>query len=73
MDIAFQLVKPPVVTVSGNLRLKGMWINQAFEKSYVISTTKINLLIKVKDQDNWYICNNPELNCIRYATWRKLK
>lgn len=70
-DAAFYVEK--CFDVGHKLKIKGYWMNQGFEKSWIIDNDSI-IIHKNKpcDRGQWFIANDPEVKCLRDTDWRPL-
>ncbi len=73
MDVAVLLTTDPMPLKAGGYHIKGLWMNQAFTKSFVINPIreygKVNIKIKPEKLSEWLLCGNPEAECVRYEKW----
>lgn len=46
---------------------EGYWWNMGFAKSWRLPVEKVTLAIN--DLNEWHICMNPILPCLRYESW----
>lgn len=76
MDVAIQITKPPIITKSGKLKIKGNWMNQAYVESFIIGKLKnfgkSELVIMPENIKDWLVCLNPHANCVRNEKWIRL-
>ena len=73
MDLAFLVQKPAIISKTGKLKLRGLWVNQGFVETQIIDHNRKRLTIMPDDIDKWLVCLDPHLKCVRDAKWRKLK
>ena len=52
-------------------KLKIMWMNQGYKKSYFIDQVQ-NIEIQFNDLKDWEICLDKYPTCYRYAKWKGL-
>ncbi len=71
MDVAVVIASDPMPLKAGGICVKGLWMNQAFVNSYIMSKT-VYLKIKEEDLTKWSKCLDPTAKCIRYETWEKI-
>ena len=69
MDVAFLVHKAFYVQDSSEPRykLRGMWVNQAYVKSFIIDSSKIEIMESKLSE--WSYCENPDATCVRYEKW----
>ena len=72
MDIAVWVQKPVIMTDSGKMFIRGMWINQAFVSTFPLGI-KMKYRIPPDKIHEWMICDNPHAKCVRYEKWTPLK
>lgn len=77
MDVAVYLTEEPMPTKDGGIFIKGLWMNQAFVKSFIICPIrefgKVRHRVKPEDVSKWLYCKNPKAECVRNEEWERLK
>jgi len=58
--------------VGHKLKIKGYWINQAFEESYDMHLGTFKVVILKENLKDWLICKEPTAKCIRNVEWHPI-
>lgn len=69
MDVAIHVNK--VYHFPQGCKIKGEWVNQAFEKTFFMGMSA-KVKIKKEDLKDWLVCCNTKAECIRYEKWINL-
>jgi hypothetical protein len=69
-DVAFRVGCSTAPSDESNFyKIQGQWINLCFEESFRIGILQ-GLKIPESEMNNWLLCVNPELKCLRQSEWR---
>lgn len=69
MDICYLITKS--YDPGHKLKLKVSVQNMGYKTSYIMGVG-LNIEIKKEDLVNWHVCLEPNLQCLRYAEWKRL-
>lgn len=70
-DVAVQINKP-ILRFKHKYVIRGTWLNMGFNRTYNINI-KCNIDIPIEKLIDWEMCLQPQMDCIRYASWEGIK
>lgn len=78
MDVAILVLLSHKNPETGEIEVKGCWVNQGQKESFTITTKRnpagipMEYVIKADQLKNWLVCSKPESNFIRAEKWKQL-
>lgn len=72
LDVAFKVHS--FKTYGNKIRVKGMWLNQGFEETFIIFDRPTTIMLTKDKLHEWLILNYEDkgLKCIRNGRWQRL-
>lgn len=68
-DLAFYI--SDIFTFKTGVYIHGTWVNQGFNDTYFLDLTESHF-IGFENLSNWFKCEEPDAQCIRYKQWTQL-